>query len=262
MLTLADPKIRRIPLIDNGERLIPLDGLNARIVVDSSKENADALGYELCFYVRETVGHKLVEAVLQTPDNYAFLIKESLRPQNLQALWFGDYLLSIVEANPELSEGDAVALAARFVAPPSVAGHPTGGAVDLTLCDLRGYELDLGCAYDQDEKTSNGACLSHFDQLSVAHFGQVGFARRRELEAARRAFEQRRANGIFKVLNLPGNRRLRHVQLLRSRADASQLGDGNEISEMPESHGNMSPGRECGMLNHCPGGTVMECQSA
>lgn len=166
MLTLADPKSRQIPLIDNGERLIPLDGLNARIIVDSSKENADALGYELRFYIRETVGHKLVEAVLQTPDNYAFLVKESLRPQNLQALWFSDYLRTILEANPELPEGDAVALAARFVAPPSVAGHPTGGAVDLTLCNLRGYELDLGCEYDQDEKTSNGACLSHFNQLS------------------------------------------------------------------------------------------------
>lgn len=166
MLTLADPKICQIPLIDNGERLIPLDGLNARIIVDSSKENADALAYELSFFIRETVGRKLVEAVLKIPDNYAFLVKESLRPQNLQALWFSEYLRSILEANPELPEGDAVALAARFVAPPSVAGHPTGGAVDLTLCDLRGYELDLGCAYDQDEKASNGACLSHFEQLS------------------------------------------------------------------------------------------------
>lgn len=166
MLTLADPKILRIPLIENGERLVPLDGLNARIIVDNSKENTDALGYEPCFYIRETVGCKLVEAVLQTPDNYAFLIKESLRPRSLQALWFGDYLRSIWDANPALPEVEAVALAARFVAPPSVAGHPTGGAVDLTLCDLRGYEFDLGCAYDQDEKTSNGACFSHFERIS------------------------------------------------------------------------------------------------
>lgn len=166
MLTLADPRIRQIPLIDNGERLIPLNGLSARIIVDSSKGNADALGYELCFYVRETVGRKLVEAVLQLPGNRAFLVKESLRPQSLQALWFSDYLRTVSEANPELPEDDAVAIAAQFVAPPSVAGHPTGGAIDLTLCDLQGYELDLGCAYDQDETTSNGACLSHFAQLS------------------------------------------------------------------------------------------------
>ena len=47
-----------------------------------------------------------------------------------------------------------------------VAGHPTGGAVDVSLVDTSGKELDLGCMYDEDEESSNGNCFSYSDRVS------------------------------------------------------------------------------------------------
>jgi D-alanyl-D-alanine dipeptidase len=66
-----------------------------------------------------------------------------------------------------MGEPDAIALTSRFIAPPWVAGHPGGGAIDVTLCDCSGRELDLGCPYDADEIASGGACFSQFDGLST-----------------------------------------------------------------------------------------------
>ena len=72
---------------------------------------------------------------------------------------------------------------------------------------------------------------------NLACFCQVGFARRCEDQAAWRSFEQRDADGLFETLNLPRDSGLRHVQLFRRRAYATQFGDSNEIAEMPEFHG-------------------------
>ncbi|MXN76865.1 hypothetical protein GR157_19260 [Burkholderia sp. 4701] len=51
-----------------------------------------------------------------------------------------------------MAEDEANRLTSQYVTPPSVAGHPTGGAIDVTLCDA-------------DEASSNGACRSACDTL-------------------------------------------------------------------------------------------------
>ncbi|MEK4426072.1 hypothetical protein [Solibacillus sp. FSL K6-1523] len=43
------------------------------------------------------------------------------------------------------------------MAPPNVALHPTGGAVDLTLIDSNGNELDLGTPFDVIPHETNNA---------------------------------------------------------------------------------------------------------
>lgn len=53
-----------------------------------------------------------------------------------------------------------MAEASKYVAPPDVAPHPTGGAVDLTLIDANGIELDLGTPYDAiPQETDNATFL-------------------------------------------------------------------------------------------------------
>jgi len=52
-------------------------------------------------------------------------------------------------------------LTSRFVAPMAVAPHVAGAAVDLTLVDSGGRELDLGTPVDATPEQSGGAC--YFD---------------------------------------------------------------------------------------------------
>lgn len=69
-----------------------------------------------------------------------------------------------------------------------------------------------------------------------ACFGEIGNAGSGQLQAARRAFEKRRADGLFEILNLPGNGGLRDMQMLGRGAHAAQFGNGNEVTKMAQFH--------------------------
>ena len=49
-------------------------------------------------------------------------------------------------------------LTSRFVSPVDVAPHVAGAAVDLTLVDVCGEELDLGTPIDATPEESDGRC--------------------------------------------------------------------------------------------------------
>ncbi|MEQ5840683.1 M15 family metallopeptidase [Paraburkholderia acidicola] len=162
LLSLSDPQIAAMPTVECGEQLVPLVGLHPQLSIDDSASNIAVLGYTPVFAVRETVARRLVDAATNLPAEYRLLIKESLRPASLQKFYFERRLKETLAEHPGLTEHEAIARTAQFIAPPWVAGHPGGGAIDITLSDHDGVELDLGCAYDEDEAASNGACFSHF----------------------------------------------------------------------------------------------------
>jgi D-alanyl-D-alanine dipeptidase len=61
------------------------------------------------------------------------------------------------------------ATASRFVSPPDAdPPHSTGGAVDVTLIDADGAELDMGTAYDASPEESGGLCYTHAEGLTPA----------------------------------------------------------------------------------------------
>ena len=172
MLSLSDPQIAAMPTVECGEQLVSLRGLHPQLSIDDSAANIAGLGYTPIFAVRETVARRLVDAATNLPAGYRLLIKESLRPASLQKFYFERRLKRTLVEHPGMTEHEAIGRTAQFVAPPWVAGHPCGGAIDITLSDRDGVELDLGCAYDEDEVASNGACFSHLVGLhpvSQAH---------------------------------------------------------------------------------------------
>ncbi|MGY2873478.1 D-alanyl-D-alanine dipeptidase [Marmoricola sp. URHA0025 HA25] len=66
-------------------------------------------------------------------------------------------------------------LTSRFVAPVPVAPHVAGAAVDLTLVDRHGRELDLGTPIDATPEQSGGRCYSDAEDISAEarHHRQV-----------------------------------------------------------------------------------------
>lgn len=57
-------------------------------------------------------------------------------------------------------------MASRYVSPPGVAPHSAGAAVDLTLADADGRELDLGTRMNATPEESAGACYTRAENIS------------------------------------------------------------------------------------------------
>ncbi len=77
---------------------------------------------------------------------------DAFRPIELQQKWFSDVYDKVRKINPSWSEEQVRAEAFIYVFPPSLdyqtpPPHSTGAALDLTLTDKKGNELDMGTKY-------------------------------------------------------------------------------------------------------------------
>ncbi len=157
-MNLLDKRVLSIATIESSQRLISLPKGHERLVLDYSVD----LGYKNTFVAREEVISRLIQAANSLPKGIKLSIKETFRPIEFQEFIFNRRVnrLSNLPEHSQKTESDIRKLASQFIAPPEVAGHPTGGAVDVSLVDRYGNELDLGCEYDEDEESSAGRCFS------------------------------------------------------------------------------------------------------
>lgn len=104
--------------------------------------------------VRKTVCEMLHKAEALLPEGYKFKIYDAYRPIAVQqALW--DYFREVKKGeNPGATEEEIDKATLFCISRPSYnillpALHNTGGAVDLTIIDKDGKELDMGCKFDE-----------------------------------------------------------------------------------------------------------------
>jgi len=69
--------------------------------------------------------------------------------------------------NADMSCKEAERFASRYVAPPHVAPHVSGAAVDLTLADGAGAELDMGTRVNATPEESGGGCYTAAQNIST-----------------------------------------------------------------------------------------------
>lgn len=108
-----------------------------------------------CFMRKEAYA-KLTEAAKRLPEGYRFRIWDAWRPFALQQELFREYAEDII-AKFNLEDCDnstKSAYVSKFVSPPVndedvPPAHTTGGAVDLTILDPQGNELDMGSGFDE-----------------------------------------------------------------------------------------------------------------
>ena len=161
---IADPRVLAIPIEECDEPLVDLRS-EPELVVDT--RNADAAG--LFARIRSGVAERLRVAAQAAPQGVRLLILEGFRPVELQQRYFDEYAQGLAVEQPEWSPAQVRAAASRYVAPPDIdPPHSTGGAVDLTLADDSGTELDMGCPVDASPEDSHGACYTHAAGLSPA----------------------------------------------------------------------------------------------
>lgn len=102
------------------------------------------------------------------------LFIEGFRPQALQRQYFKEYSDELARAHPDWQAAELRAAASRFVSPPEIAPRSAGAAVDLTLIDHQGRELDMGTRVNASPEESDGAyytgapCLSGWARTNRA----------------------------------------------------------------------------------------------
>lgn len=142
---LTYQEIQDVPSGENKESLVSASLYDSRIIVQYKKP--DMLPYTgKDIFVRDTVAKKLasVNAILFKNNNYCLKVVYGYRHPEIQKMYFNKQRAELKMKNPQLSEEDLDALTHNFVAVPSIAGHPTGGAIDVTLADASGNDLDMG----------------------------------------------------------------------------------------------------------------------
>lgn len=106
--------------------------------------------------VRKEVYEKLLEAAGMLPGGYRFRIWDAWRPFLLQEELYREYSEDIIRAFEleSCTEEQKRAVIRRFVSEPvkdmeMPPVHTTGGAVDLTILDREGVELEMGSGFDE-----------------------------------------------------------------------------------------------------------------
>jgi D-alanyl-D-alanine dipeptidase len=157
-ILISDARVRAVPVRDSGEALVRLP------CAFGGAEGDDGADGRL---VRASLALRLDEAQRLLPDGLHLQVKEGFRAQVSQRRIIEEYAGRLRVDHPDLTAADLERLTSRYVAPLDVAPHVAGAAVDVTLADETGRELDLGCPLDATPEESGGRCYLSAPGLSV-----------------------------------------------------------------------------------------------
>lgn len=163
-------KLIPIPIKENGDKMVDVSKFG--LMVDLSySQLSPSTGDKLI--LRQSVCERLVEAqktLTAMKSGYKIVLVYAYRSMAIQKANF-------IKMKQELGFGDrtdpeAMERTHHFIAVPEVAGHPTGGAIDLLIIDNKGMPIDFGtpmhgleldsyayCPFISDEATLNRKLL-------------------------------------------------------------------------------------------------------
>ena len=161
MILLSDPQVINIPVQDCGEPLAEIASVPQMALDPRERDEAGAYGR-----VRTGVLERLRLASETLPDGVRFLVVEGHRSSTEQARRFAlheDRLRRSGITDP----AELRRRASAFVSPVEVAPHCAGAALDLTLADADGAELDMGGAVNGHRTGDEKYCPLNASGLSV-----------------------------------------------------------------------------------------------
>lgn len=161
IVLMSDSRVAAIPVQDSGEELVDIRA-SGLFLVDDRKQDPD--GHYA--YLRHSLVDRLQHAQQALPSGLRLLIVEGYRPPALQRAYFEEYATELRHANPGWSDSLIHEAASRYVSPPQIAPHSAGAAVDLTLADQDGQEVDMGTRMNASPDESGGACYTHAESIS------------------------------------------------------------------------------------------------
>lgn len=143
MLELAD--LLPIPVSECGSDLVPIPQSDEIVTRYDKRDMLEIYGETM--WVRAEVLMRLQAAaseLRQVAPEFKLKVVYAYRTPEIQLAYFERELAVVRQEMPHLGDTEARAHAHLLVADPRVAGHPTGGAVDVTIVS-GATELDMGC---------------------------------------------------------------------------------------------------------------------
>jgi zinc D-Ala-D-Ala dipeptidase len=144
---LSAKELMSIAEAESGSVLVSINEVCPEII--SAYKKMDMIPYtgdEI--YVRVEVAQMLNSAVKilqeKTNSSLKFYVCYGYRHPDVQKMYFDKRYSDHKNVNMHLSEAELIEITHQQVAYPEVAGHPTGGAVDITLVYPDGTEVDMG----------------------------------------------------------------------------------------------------------------------
>lgn len=150
-ILLSDARVRALPVVECGEPLVRLP---------AALSPARAL-------VRAGLADRLLAADAALPLGVRLRVVEGHRPVEQQRAIIAAYAAELCAMHPGIGHVELERLTSRFVSPVEVAPHVAGAAVDLTLVDVCGDELDLGTPIDATPEQSDGRCFFAADGIGA-----------------------------------------------------------------------------------------------
>ncbi|MEU2632122.1 M15 family metallopeptidase, partial [Kitasatospora sp. NPDC007106] len=152
MILLSDPRVAEVPVHECGEPLVEISSVPAIALDPRERDAAGTYGR-----VRAGALERLRSAAGTLPDGVGLLVVEGHRSSTEQARRFARYEDRLRRSGIT----DPVELrhrASAFVSPVEVAPHCAGAALDLTLVDAEGVELDMGGAVNGHRSGDDRSC--------------------------------------------------------------------------------------------------------
>ena len=171
---MSDPRVAAVPVRECGEPLADVRRVPRLLVDGRAADPAGAYAH-----LRQGLLERLLAAQSALPPGLRLLFIEGYRPPELQRHYFERYSAGLRAAHPAWSDGEIRTAASRYVSPPDVAPHSAGAAVDLTLVDTDGRELDMGTPVNANPEESDGACYREAANIPAgarAHRDALGAA--------------------------------------------------------------------------------------
>ena len=163
MVLLSDPAIAAVRVRDAGEPVVDA-GLGTALRTDTREAHHNPLHR----YVRTQLRDRLVRAEASLPVGLHLLLIEGYRPPALQRVQFTDYEATLAARYPGWDSERVRREASRYISPPEVAPHCTGGAIDLTLCTDAGDEVDMGTELNASPMASANRCFTAAADIPAA----------------------------------------------------------------------------------------------
>lgn len=162
IVLISDPRVLAIAIKDNNDTLANLETF-PDLKIDRRKSSSSNPFH----YLRTLTVYKLLDVQSSLPSGIKLLIIEGYRPLSLQKEYFEEYINELKKKYPDWPEEKLNIEASKYVAPPSIIPpHSTGGAIDLTLCNSEGRELDMGTSINTNPEESDNACFTGAENIS------------------------------------------------------------------------------------------------
>ncbi|MBI3283002.1 M15 family metallopeptidase, partial [Candidatus Curtissbacteria bacterium] len=145
---------KELPIIECGERLVKInDYAPEHIIVRAEYCERGLLWANRDQFLREGALRRLVMAAELLPRGMKIVVWDAWRPLEVQQALFDQHLELLRKEHPGVKEDELIVLAQTYVSLPSSdplkpSPHFTGGAVDLSLLDESGNDIDMGTKFD------------------------------------------------------------------------------------------------------------------